>query len=116
MVEKYRPEIVDGVHYNRRCFMLGERVISNRMGYSDPFGESFAPGSYSWIDNDAGVVETARSFGLDYGVVDYTVTDGEAVVFDINKTIGIGRLEDPDERSNYEQLVDYLAPGILDAE
>jgi hypothetical protein len=82
------------------------------MGYRDPLAETYADGTFEWLENSPKVLALSRKVGLDYGVIDYTVHDGELVVLDVNKTIGIGRLQDPSERSNYEQLLEHLAPGI----
>jgi hypothetical protein len=111
VIEKFFPEIQDGLYFTRRCYVLGNRAITHRMGNPNPLGGGFAP-VFEWIDNSAEILNIAKSFRLDYGAIDYTVCEGEANFFDINKTLGVDILENEEVRKNIETIVNHLAPGI----
>jgi hypothetical protein len=111
VIEKFLPEVRDGLYYIRRCHILGDRSITQRMGTPSPIGGGFAP-FFEWIETNRQVLEVARGFGLDYGAIDYTEVDGCVNIFDINKTIGLGALEHEVVRENNAKVVARLAPGI----
>lgn len=111
IIEKFLPEIENGLYFTRRCHVLGNRSITQRMGNPNPLGGGFAP-VFEWIDCDPEVLEIARKFGLDYGAIDYTVVKGRVNMFDLNKTIGLGGLEYAEIRENHAKVVEHLAPGI----
>jgi hypothetical protein len=113
VVEKFRPEEEDGLFFIRRCNVLGDRAVSHRMGYRDPIGEGVAP-LFEWLENSPQVLDKAKDFGLDFGAVDYTVHDGHAVIIDINKTVGLGSMENEVVRKNWDEIARRLAPGIGD--
>lgn len=115
VVEKFRPEIIDGLFFSRRCFVLGDRAISHRMAYQDATCSGPVV-HFEWIENADDVLSVARSHGLDIGAVDYTVSQGETVVFDFNKTVGLPRFEKEVDSevviNNYKHIISHLAQGI----
>jgi hypothetical protein len=110
VVERFRAETEGEWYFTRRCFVLGERAISYRMGDTQPFVE--AGKSFEWIENCPEVLAVARQVGLDFGVIDYTLHDGEVAVFDVNKTVGIGRMLNDAARRDYDRILGHLAPGL----
>lgn len=111
VVEKFLPEVMDGLYITRRCHLLGDRSVTHKMGWTDPLGGGFAA-SFEWVKTNPAVLDVAKNFGLEYGAIDYTEIGGVVNAFDINKTIGLGALEHAEVRENNAKLVDLLAPGI----
>jgi len=112
VIEKFRPEI-DGEWYRvRRSFVCGDYAISYRMGDRQPIVEFGQPEAFEWSENVPEVLAAAKSLGLDYGTVDYTLHDGEYVILDINKTPGRGRPPTEDAERDYERILSHAAKGI----
>jgi hypothetical protein len=112
VIEKFVPETEGEWYFVRRSFILGDRVISYRMGDKQPIVEAGLPGVFEWIENSPEVLAVSRELGLDYGTIDYTTNGGEMVVLDVNKTPG--RAAPPDEAAmrDYETILQTIAPGI----
>ena len=110
VIERFRPEVDGEWFIKRECFVLGDRAISYRMRDKQPIVEGGV--AFEWIENAPEVLAAIRAVGLDYGVVDYTEHEGEVVILDINKTVGVGRLRLEAERNDYDRVLRYLGPGI----
>jgi hypothetical protein len=112
VIEKFVPETEGEWYFVRRSFILGDRMISYRMGDRQPIVEAGLPGVFEWIENSPEVLAVSRELGLEYGTIDYTTNEGEMVVLDVNKTPG--RAAPPDEAAmrDYEAILNTIAPGI----
>jgi hypothetical protein len=114
VVEKFLPERDGEWYITRRCGIMGSRAISYRMADKHFIVDSGDSKEFAWIENAPEVVEFARQVGLDYGVIDYTVHDGQTVVFDVNKTPGQAPLRIESVRDSYARLVGHNWPGLYD--
>jgi hypothetical protein len=116
LVERFLPEYEDGRYHMRHLYVFGGRYTSLRMSLDEPI----VAGSHT----DVEVCEPhPRAFTLldrmclDYGKVDYVVHDGQAVLLDVNKTIGAftGSV-DPAlteaRRDRAPGIYEYFAPDI----
>jgi hypothetical protein len=93
VVERFLPERdADGYYWLRTWVFLGERGRCRR-------GRSRAPVIKGWrvVDTDPELLEVPDAIraererlGIDYGKFDFVVHDGTPVLFDANKTPGIG--------------------------
>ena len=91
IVEKFRPEIENGLYHTRVYQFLGDRSTCTRIGTVNPIVKADRNARTESIEPDDRVVEWRKSLGLDYGKLDYVINDGEAVLLDVNKTTGASR-------------------------
>jgi hypothetical protein len=111
VVEQFHPEMQDNLYFTRRCYLLGDRAVTHRLGRLGPFDGGVAE-AFEWVDNSPEVLRAAREAGLDFGCIDYTEHRGEAVIFDVNKTVGVSALENDEVRRNFDRTVQELTPGL----
>jgi hypothetical protein len=87
VVERFRPEQVDGVYRLRMWKFLGD-AETNTIAYSrDPI----VKGRTTFRREDSGTAPDAlrqirKELGFDYGKFDYGIVDGEVVLYDANRT------------------------------
>ncbi|MGE0451141.1 MAG: hypothetical protein AB7Q29_16335 [Vicinamibacterales bacterium] len=112
VIEKFTPETDGRWYFIRRCFGLGSRTISYRMGETQPIVDGGDPSVFEWLDDDPRVLAMRKSIGLDYGVLDYVVRDGEVVLLDVTKTPGRANPPDAISRERYERIISHVATGI----
>ena len=112
VIEKFLPEVEGEWFFIRRCFGLGQRAISYRMGDKQPIVDGGDSSVFQWIENSADILTIRRELGLDYGVIDYTVHEGKVHVFDVNKTPGRAQPPDAVGRRDYEAILRHVASGI----
>ena len=91
IVEKFLPELENGLYCLRLFHCLGDRwtCVLNRS--TDRIVRAENKVSRAEIDPHPDVLALRKTLALDYGKIDYVVRDGRAVVFDVNKTPGHGR-------------------------
>lgn len=109
VVEKFRPEIEDGVYYARIYQFLGDRSTCTRVGTSNPVVKAEPGARTESVEPHAEVVAWRRELGIDYGKLDYVVNQGEVVLLDVNKTTGASSYMDDDRR---RQMRRYQAEGL----
>jgi hypothetical protein len=98
IVEKFRPEIEDGLYHVRIYMFLGDRWSCTRVGTAKPVVKSEPGARTEPVEPAAEIVAWRRELGLDYGKLDYVVSNGEVVRLDINKTTGASRYMDDEKR------------------
>ncbi len=109
IVEKFLPEIEDGLYWVRTFHFLGDRWTCTRLGSRDPIvkvrttirAEPIAPAPETEV--------WRRRFHLDYGKIDYVLAGGRAVLLDINKTTGSSQVERPVDLPHHRE---HRAAGI----
>lgn len=93
IVEKYMPEVDAGRHCVRYWLFLGSREIVVRLFSTEGVVKSVNATGRERLD---GVPEELRELrdelGFDYGKFDFGVVDGKAVLYDANRTPGLGKL------------------------
>ena len=98
IVEKFRPELEDGVYHTRVYQFLGDRSTCTRMGTGKPVVKAERNAKTESVEPAPEVVEWRRRLGLDYGKLDYVVNNGEVVLLDVNKKTGASRYMDDEHR------------------
>lgn len=108
IVEKFMPEREKGLFFVRYWIFLGDQGWAGRIGCKTPIAK------FSRMVTDDEPVEIPdellrlrSAMGLDYGRIDFTVHNGRAVVFDINKTVGGAR-----HVAAYANQLEQLAKGV----
>ena len=110
VVEKFLPEMENGLYHLRIHQALGDRSSCFRLASGSPIVK--AGNSIGGIDVDPHpeVIEWRRQLGLDYGKIDYVVIDGTPILLDVNKTTGAnGTYLDSDDVRRRRQ---HLAEGL----
>lgn len=89
VVQKFRPEKEEGLYCIRIMEFLGDRITCMRLKGSHPIIKG---GTTEVVEHDVDphpeIVSMRDRFQFDYGKFDYVVTDGEAILLDVNKTVG----------------------------
>lgn len=92
VVEKFLPELRDGFYHLRTCHFLGRSSHGYLHRSRDPLVKMRNIVGRVPIETHADVEALRQRLGLDYGKIDYVVHDGQAIVLDVNKTTGGGRM------------------------
>lgn len=98
VVEKFRPEFEDSLYHTRIYMFLGNRWSCTRVGTPNPVVKADPNARTESIEPAAEIVEWRRKLRLDYGKLDYVVSNGEAVLLDVNKTTGASQYMDDERR------------------
>jgi len=114
VVERFLPEIEDGLYHIRFCSFLGERWSCARRCSSSPILTSgTCLEKREVIDPHPELLKIRKEMGFDYGKFDYVVHDDKVVLIDANKTVGSGGqalMLNP----AFMKTREYLAEGIRD--
>lgn len=87
LVERFVPEREDGLYSIRGWVFLGSGGYGYRLFSKDPMVKVGSIVRYEYIDEVPPELQAVReSMKFDYGKFDYVVHDGQAVLFDANKT------------------------------
>lgn len=92
VVEKFLPEkLGNGDYRSYSYFFFGQRDFAVWLCSNRPVLKSIVATSMGVLEDiPQAVRDYRRACGFDYGKIDYTVVDGEVVVFDLNKTPAFG--------------------------
>lgn len=88
VVERFLPEIENGLYHVRIDMALGNRSVCTRLASDQPIIKAHSSISATDIEPDPRVQQWRKDLGLDYGKIDYTIVDGQPILLDVNKTIG----------------------------
>jgi hypothetical protein len=109
VVEKFRPELENGLYHTRFYLFLGDRGAHRRLSSKHPVVNRATHVDAVPLEPDPGILALRKQLGLDYGKLDYLKVNGEIILLDVNKTIGAGRLADDEEaRRNWRDLAEGL--------
>ena len=89
VIEKFRPEIENGLFHLRMAQILGDRVRCTRIAAQEPVIKANRSIHSEDIEPDPAVSEWRQRFHVDYGKMDYVVSGGQAILLDVNKTTGM---------------------------
>ncbi len=92
-VERFLPEFEDGLYHVRSYLFLGTADTAQRLSGPSPILQVRTSVSLLECEPHPDIVALRHRLGFDYGKFDYTVHEGRAVLLDINKTTGGGRLD-----------------------
>jgi hypothetical protein len=96
VVEKFLPEIEQGLYHIRFYNFLGKRGNCMRVASPHPIVHIYHAVKIEQIPFDPRLEELRRAHNFDYGKFDYVQRDGEIILFDTNKTTGfVGATDDP---------------------
>jgi hypothetical protein len=91
VVEKFRPELDEGLYHLRIYQFLGERHTCARLVSREPVVKAQNSIRVESSEPHPEVQSWRRRLRMDYGKIDYVVNGGEAVLLDVNKTTGASR-------------------------
>jgi len=106
LVERFVPERVGQEYAVRTYHCFGERESFYLLTSPEPIVKSGPATRMHPLEPDPRLREYRRKLKLDYGKIDYVLADGEPVVLDLNKTIGLTAhfADDPEvERARRER-------------
>jgi hypothetical protein len=114
VVERFLPELEDGLYHLRIYQFLGDRWTCTRLASPQPLFKANMSVAAEEIEPHPEVLAWREELGLDYGKLDYLVHDGQTVLIDVNKTTGASRHLDDDKlramrRHQAEGLYAYLS-------
>ena len=91
VVERFRPEIENGLYHLRMYQFLGNRWSCSRLASPDPILKAATSVHVERIEPHPAIVAWRETLRMDYGKLDYVVHEGEVVLLDVNKTTGASR-------------------------
>ena len=114
VVERFLPEQHGDEYYHRRYLFLGDAERNDVWATTMAINASDREGDRTWTEPvPAELRARRRSFGADYGKIDYVIRDGQIEIFDINRTpTGTVMDEDPVDAQWARDTTDALADGI----
>jgi hypothetical protein len=121
VVEKFVPERLGDDFAVRTFHCFGERDSFFLITSPDPIVKSGPATRIHPLEPDPRLRVLRRKLALDYGKIDYVLSDGEPIVLDINKTIGLTDkfADDPDiesaRRDRARAIYDYLGESLPSA-
>jgi hypothetical protein len=110
VVEKFLPEMNDGLYCLRVWMFFGSRSTHSMIYATEPVvkGTGIVKSEYLG-DPPPELVERRRELGFDYGKFDYVISNGEVVLLDVNSTPSL-----PYEAERYRPRAEILAGGLED--
>jgi hypothetical protein len=109
VIEKFLPEIEDGLYHVRTYQFLGHRWTCTRLASPEPIVKVSTTASTEEVEPHEEIIAWRRRLSLDYGKLDYVVHGGRGVLFDVNKTTGCIPRSD---RVDPNRLRQHRAAGI----
>jgi hypothetical protein len=109
VVEKFLPEVDNGLFWVRYVRFLGDRMDTVRMGAPTPIVSGLNQVQREIVEPHPEIVALRHELKFDYGKFDYTLHNGKAVLLDVNKTIGAPTVPNP---PHIEAKWRYIAGGI----
>jgi hypothetical protein len=109
VVERFLPEVEDGLYCLRTHFFFGDRARAYRVKSETPIIKSRNVVHREEIEPRNELTDERKRLGLDFGKLDFVMHDGVPVLIDANKTPSTARYPPgPNGRARNE----YLAPAI----
>jgi hypothetical protein len=88
LVEKFIPEMQDGLYCLRIYHFLGNRGVCILWKSGHPIVKSSTVTKREVVEVHPEIVKLTKSIGFDYGKFDYVMHEGKPVLLDANKTPG----------------------------
>lgn len=109
VIEKFIPEVSDGLYHVRTHQVLGDRWTSIRLASREPVVKAHNS-VFENVPPHPIVDRWREELEVDYGKLDYVVVDGQPILLDVNKTIGVlGRSDTPESVQASRR---HLAEGL----
>lgn len=110
VVEKFLPEMEDGLYCVRNFQFLGDHTFCMRLKSKSPIVNGNTHTSMEEVEPDPAIVAMRHKLKFDYGKFDYVVVDEKPILLDVNKTVGAGgRLA---VTPRFKQLRRFRAEGL----
>jgi hypothetical protein len=111
IVEKFQPEIENGLYFARVLQFLGDRMTCARRASRNPIvnGSTQLHADTEYIEPHPDIVRLRETMKFDHGKFDYVIHEGQALLLDANKTTGAGTVPDTPLRLAERR---YRADGI----
>lgn len=111
VVQKFIPEMDDGLFCVRNMTFLGDRSTCVRLKSKAPIvnGETTEVMDHS-VESHPDIIQLRHKLGFEYGKFDYVEVNGKAILLDANKTIGFSQNLDDD--SGFQKTRRYRAEGL----
>lgn len=90
LVEKFLPEVKDGMYCLRSYHFLGDRGACVLRKSDHPIINAATSKGREEVAPDPTIIELAKAMKFDFGKFDYVMHEGQAVLLDTNKTPGAG--------------------------
>jgi len=112
VVEKFRPEVRDGLYCLRQWLFLGDQEVGYLSFSKHPVVKADRLVRWEPIDRvPADLRERRRRLGFDYGKFDYAIVDGRSVLYDANRTpVGRANPVQPDVMARLATGIAALLP------
>ena len=109
VIEKFCPEMEDGLFHVRTHQVLGDRWTSTRLASKEPIVKA-RNSMFENIPPHPIVDRWRKDLNVDYGKLDYVVVDEQPILLDVNKTMGLLARDDTSEsvRSSRRHLAEGL--------
>ncbi len=87
IVEKFRPEMRGGLYCLRKWIFLGDQEVNYISFSKHPIVKEYRIAGWEPLDQvPADLRERRRALRFDYGKFDYALVEGEAILYDANRT------------------------------
>ena len=86
VVEKFLPEIENGLYISRAMVFLGNHVTCARMASKNPIVNSVTANHTDYVEPHPDMVRLPGTMKFDYGKFDYVIHEGKPLLLDVNKT------------------------------
>ncbi len=100
VVQRFLPEMEDGLFHVRMYQFLGDRCSCMRLAANDPIVKSGNKVFSGNIAPHPDIIEMRKKLNFDYGKFDYVIHNGEAILLDLNKTTGTAPQTTPQIEAN----------------
>lgn len=110
VVERFTPEIENGLYHVRIYQFLGDRWTCTRIASHEPVVNGSTTVRSEVAEPDDEIILWRSRLSIDYGKLDYVVSDGRVVLIDVNKTTGVSAVLS--ERPEFEAMRRCRAQGI----
>ena len=112
VVEKFLPEIRDGLYYVRLFYFLGDRENCIWLAAKNPVVNGSTYLMTANTEPHPEIRQLRKTLNFDYGKFDYVVNDGRIILLDANKTTGKWNIDDRNRHLNLADIYRERAKGI----
>lgn len=88
VVEKFLPEIEDGLYHMRAMTFIGSRITCTRFSARHPIVNGTTQVRIEDVEPHPEMVVLKDKLDFQYGKFDYVIHQGKPILLDINKTVG----------------------------
>ena len=92
VVEKFLPEIEDGLYFVRILLFLGDHLSCTRVASRDPIVNTSSQVRSEFVEPHPEIERLRKTMKFDYGKFDYVIHEGHVLLLDANKTVGAPNL------------------------